>query len=554
VPELPSVPDTRRDEDLVEDLHGRRVADPYRWLEDLDSDETRAWVAAQNAVTEAHLDAVEVRGHVREVVASLWDHPRRGVPFRRDRRWFQLRNTGLQDQDVLWTALADDTSSVAPTDGWEVLLDPNPLSEDGTVSLNGLAVSDDGQRLAYGLSEAGSDWRTWHVRDTTTGEDTGDVVEWAKFTEATWLPDGSGFLYGAFDAPEEGEEFEAANRDQRLMLHRVGTAQADDLVVYHRPDEPEWSYHPDVSHDGRWLAIVVSHGTETDNRVHLARIAEDGGIGEIAPLFDREDAMYHPLGAVDDELWFHTDHDAPNGRVVAVDPTAGPEPALREVVAETDDRLEDVRLVGGAEPDDDGWLVCCYVHHASSRVTAHDLAGATRARGRAAGPRHGRQRPRADRLSGGRRDDAVHIGFEDFTSPVRVLRHDLASGRTVETDPSGLAAEGFVTEQVFVPSGEVRVPVFVVRREGTVADGARPTVLWGYGGFDIPILPHFRTAFRSWVELGGVLAVACLRGGGEYGKAWHDDGRLDNKQHVFDDAIAVAEWLTGQRGAETVDG
>ena len=546
-------PPTRRDA-TVDELHGRRIADPYRWLEDLDAEDTREWIGSQNAATAAYLDGIPGRAVVREHMAALWDHPRSSPPFRRGRRWFQLRNTGLQDQDVLWSVEADDESSAPPPpETWTVLLDPNGLSDDGTVSLSGLGVTDDGARIAYGLSEAGSDWRTWYVRDVGTGEDAEDAVPWSKFSPAAWLPDGSGFLYGAFDPPDEGDEYEAANRNMELRLHRLGTATGEDAVVYARPDQPEWNLSPTVTHDDRWLVITIARGTDPTNRVHVAPI-ESGAVGEVRPLLDRDDARYHLVGAVGDELWFETDLDAPTGRVVAVHPDRPDE--VREVVATTDDRLEDAHLVGGAAPGDPGWLVLTYLHHAATRIAVHDLEGShlhdldLPELGTAgnAGSREGG-------ITGGRHDDAVHLAFESFTSPVRILRHEPGTATTTEAVPAGLPSrDDLVTRQVFVDSGGVRVPLFLVHRADVTPTGNAPTLLWGYGGFDIAVTPHFRTPWRVWVELGGVLAIACLRGGGEYGREWHDDGRLTNKQHVFDDVLAVAGWLTGEGSATTLGG
>ncbi|MDX1660113.1 MAG: prolyl oligopeptidase family serine peptidase, partial [Nitriliruptorales bacterium] len=502
------------------------------------------------------------RAEIRDRVEAMWNHPRRSVPWRRGERWFQLRNDGLQDQDVLWTAVAGDPADpAAPSDDrWEVLLDPNELSEDGTVSLTGTAVTDDGALVAYALSEAGSDWRTWHVREVATGEDRPDEVRWSKFAPAAWLPDGSGFLYGAYDPPEEGREFEATNQGMRLMLHRLGDDPDDDTVVYERPDQPRWGFVPEITHDDRWLVITVWEGTERETRIHLAPL-DDERIGEVRPLLDAGDAQYFFLGLVGEHAWFQTDLAAPNGRVVAVHLDGTDDPV--EVLTESEHRLNESHLVGGADGTD-AYLVTGHLEHAISRVRVHgplgggpptpldpddahevalpDVGSAGDPHGRGAG------------FAGGRRDRAFHLAFETFTAPIRILRHDLEDHTTVEAFPPGLAApDDLVTEQVFVEHDGVRVPLFLIHRDDVDPTGDVPTVLWGYGGFDIPIVPQWRTQWRVWVELGGLLAVACLRGGGEYGKDWHDAGRLANKQHVFDDAIACAEWLTGEGGWTNTD-
>jgi prolyl oligopeptidase len=558
-------PATRRDE-LVEDLHGHQVADPYRWLEEHASDEVRDWVATQNALSGAHLASLPHREPFRARLAALWDHPRRGAPWRRGGRWFQLRNDGLQDQDVLWSAPVEDVDAaprtgVAPADdAWTVLLDPNAWSEDGTASLSGAAASDDGRLLAFARSDAGSDWMTWRVLDTATGELHDDEVRWAKFSGAAWLPDGSGFVYGAYLPPAEGDEHAAANQEHRLHLHRLGTDAADDPVVYVRPDRPEWLFEPAVSHDGRWLVVEAWPGTHRVSFVHVAPIHDGGRIGELVPLVGDGDASYEALGVLGDELLLTTDDQAPLGRIVAVplpdqDGTAGAAgaeregdaaPAVREVVAEADDRLESVHLVGGDGPEDPAWLVCRRLHHATARLPIHDARDGRLLR-EVTLPGPGT----VATVAGGRRDRAIHLTFETFTAPASVLRHDLVAGTTeTVTAATGPADEHLRTEQVRVHHDGVAVPLFLVHREDVVADGAAPTLLWGYGGFDIAVTPMYRAAWRAWVDAGGVLAVACLRGGGEYGRDWHDAGRLVNKPQVFDDALACAAWLTGRRREE----
>ncbi len=546
-------PEVRREE-LVEDLHGHPVADPYRWLEAPASDPgIRAFVAAQQAVTDLHLAELPGRSSFRERLATLWDHPRRSVPWRRGRRWFQLRNDGLQDQDLLWSAPADpdDPPGIAPDEAnWSVLLDPNGWSQDGTASLSGLAPTDDGASLVFGRSEAGSDWVTWQVVRTDDGEVLADTVEWSKFATPAWLPSGEAFLYSAYDPPEPGQEHAAAVRDQRLQLHRLGTDQADDEVIHARPDQPEWGFSPHVTHDGRWLLLTIYRGTDPTNRLHVAALDGDT-IGEVRPLLDADDASYDHLGVLDGEVLIVTDRDAPLGRVIAVDVEDATRE--RELVGESSDRLEGANLVGAATPEAPGWLVCRRLHHATSTLHVHDPRTG----------RHLRELPlpgpvAVGQATGGRHQDTLHVSIESFTAPTRIVRYDLADGATTELSggdartgaAAGDADRGLVVEQVHVHHDGVAVPLFVVHRDDVVPDGTNATVLWGYGGFGIPVTPMYRPGWRAWIDAGGVLAVACLRGGGEYGQDWHDDGRLANKQHVFDDALACAAWLTGQRDDE----
>ncbi len=545
-------PSPTRRQDLVEDLHGHRVADPYRWLEaPADDPELAAWVRGQAAAATDHLRALPGRAWFREHLAQLWNHPRRSAPWRRGDRWFQIANDGTQDQDVLWTAAADPgvpRATVPATDRWELLLDPTSWTKDGTAALTGLSVTDDGERAAFARSDAGSDWMVWRVVETATGTILDDEVRWSKFSSAAWLPDGDAFLYAAYDPPSDQDAHTAANRNQQLRRHVIGSDPKTDELLHARPDQPEWGFHPEVSHSGRWLLLTVTHGTHPTNRVHVAAIDGDG-IGPIRPLLDDGDARYQPLGVLDGELLLVTDHDAPLGRVIAVDLQSG---TRREVIPAGADRLEDAQLVGGATDDAPAWLLTRSLHHATARLRIHDArTGALGAEVALPGP------GTVTAVSGGRQDTSAHLTFETFTGPAAVLRIDLDEvGPAVEggrrqaivvTPPSAPVADHLAVEQVRVHHDGVAIPLFLVHRRDITPDGSVPTVLWGYGGFDIAVTPLYRPGWRAWVDAGGLLAVACLRGGGEYGRAWHDDGRLDAKEHVFDDALACAAWLTGRR-------
>jgi prolyl oligopeptidase len=547
------VPVTRR-EDVVENLHGHTVGDPYRWLEDATDPEVRAWARAQNEAARHHLDALAWRAPMRERLARLWDHERRGAPSRRGAVWLQQRHAGLADQPVLWAAPADG-DDLPPDEAWRVLLDPNELSADGTTALMDVVTTEDGDRVAFATSEAGSDWMTWRVRDVATGEDLPDEVPWAKFSTAAWLPDGSGFLYGAYEPPPAGQEHAAAMRDHRLRLHRLGTPAETDAVMHARPDQPEWGFSPAITHDGRWLVVHVFHGTDPRNRIHLAAIDEGGEVGPVTPWLDDADAHYEVLGVLDEMLLVLTDLEAPNRRILAIDPHDATR--RREVVGEAAARLEGAVLVGGDARDggpERAWLVCHHLVHATSRLTVHDArTGEVDHEVAEVGL------ATVGAVAGGRRQRSVHLEVESFTDPARVVHHDLERAVTsTQFSPDVPAPPApLTTERVHVHHDGVSVPLFLVHREDVEPAGDVPTVLWGYGGFDIAVTPMFRPAWRAWVEAGGLLAVACLRGGGEYGREWHDAGRRHHKQSVFDDALACADWLSGAEGrpsATTVDG
>jgi prolyl oligopeptidase len=520
-----SYPAARRD-DVTDDYHGTTIADPYRWLEDTDSPETAAWITAQNQLTQSWLAGVEQRDALRKRLTQLMDHPRAGAPWRRGDRWFQMRNTGLQNQDVLWTMPAADAEG-------EVLLDPNLLSADGTVALTGLAVTDDGALLAYATSEAGSDWLTWQVRDVETGQELGDLVRWGKFSGAAWAPDRSGFYYARYEEPVAADAFEGVNLNHTLHFHRLGTPQTDDQLVYARPDHPQWGFDPEVSEDGRYLVISIWHGTEPNNRLYVVDLEDDPD--RVIELLDEFDAGYIFIGNVGSTLFVRTDLDAPAGKVIAIDLDRPQREHWREVIAESEDTLERCRLIGGR-------FLGVYLHHASHRLRWFSLEGTPAGEIPLPGP------GTVETLTGRDQDQVCCFTFTTFTEPTVVMRYRLKDQATDELHRADVGVTHQLTaEQHFVVStdGE-RVPVFLVHRSDVEANGERPLWLYGYGGFQIPITPMFKTEFLAWLELGGVVAVANLRGGGEYGTRWHDGGRLARKQQVFDDTFAIAEWLIEQ--------
>jgi prolyl oligopeptidase len=524
-------PPARR-QDVVDDYHGHLVADPYRWLEDADSQETRDWISAQNSVTATFLASAGARDEIRGRLAALWDYPRFDVPFERGDRWFQTRNTGLQDQPVLYVA-------AAPDDEGRPLLDPNDLSPDGTVAVTSLAVDEQGSLLAYATSEAGSDWRTWHVRDVDTGHDHGDTVEWSKFSGAAWSRDGSGFYYGAMAAPEPGRELAAENRCPQIRFHRIGTAQADDAVVFFAPDEPEWLPVAAVSDDDRYLIVSIQRGTNPENEVVvLDREHPETGYQTLVGGFDAKAVVVANLGSTFVVL---TDDGASRGRMVSISLEHPGRDQWQEILPEQPDTLIEAHLCGGK-------LICHYLHNAHSVLRVHQLDG-----------RHVRDIPLPGLVSvaGGRHEekgiegrpgrDVLHFRVTSFSESGALWSHNVGTGETrlLRGSTAGLAADDYLTEQVFATSDDgTAVPMFLSRRRDLAPTGDVRVLLYGYGGFDIPVTPTFSVPAAVWMERGGLFAVANLRGGGEYGREWHDGGRLANKQHVFDDFCAGARWLS----------
>jgi len=522
-----SYPPARRGPD-VDDHHGELVGDPYRWLEVTDDPEVAGWIKAQNEVTEGFLAAVPSREAIRTRLTELWDYPRYGVPFERGGRWFQSRNPGLAAQPALYVMDAPDA------DG-RPLLDPNALSDDGTIAVAEINVSGDGALLAYATSAMGSDWLTWHVRDVATGADAGDVIEWSKFCEAAWRKDGSGFYYGAIEPATPGAEYLEANRPLRILFHRIGTPQRDDELVF-AAAEPDWLPYAVVSDDGRYLIISIERGS-TENQVHVLDLAEPGaGFLALVPDFASKAIVVTNVGST---FYLVTDHEAERQRLVAVDLAAPGRQSWQEIIPEVDETLLEAHFLGGS-------FVCHYLRDAHSVLRVHAVDGTyTRdipipgmaSLGGTASYRGIEGRPGSD---------VVHFEIVSFTESGSLWSHRLSTGQTRLVRPSGARIDpgDYVTEQVLAPSADgTPVPLFLTRRRDLAADGAAPVLLYAYGGFDVALTPRFSALWAAWLDRGGLLAVANLRGGGEYGKAWHEAGMLDRKQAVFDDFCGCARWL-----------
>lgn len=518
-----------RQDDLVEELHGEAVPDPYRWLEDPDSPDTAEWVAAENELTQSYLATIPSRSEIHDRLAALWNFSRTGVPWQRGDQWFVTRNDGLQNQPVLY--VGDE-----PAAANRALLDPNALSPDGTLSLNGVSVSDDGTLLAYASSDSGSDWQTWHVREVATGEDRPDELRWGKFTGAAWRADGTGFYYGAMRPPAAGAELREESRAPEIRFHQLGTPQGEDEVVFATPDQPEWLPDVDTSADGRFVIVSITRGTNPEVQTHVLDLESAGT--EFRTLIDGFAAKSIVIGNDGPTFYVQTDQDADRGRIVSIDLDAPQEWVER--VPETDATLIEAHHYGGK-------LFCHYLRDAHSALEIHHLDGT---------PSQRVALPPLASVAGERHEDAaiqgrvgsnlVHYRVTSFSESGAIWQHDLESGDTTEIVPSTAAIDAtqFVTEQVVATSADgTNVPMFVSRRKDVTPSGDNPVLLYGYGGFDIPITPAFSVQFATWMERGGLLAVANLRGGGEFGRSWNEAGRLANKQRVFDDFVGCARWL-----------
>ncbi len=515
--------------DQIDDYHGTKVVDPYRWLEEPDNPETKAWVAAQNQVTFNWLAQVPSRDRIRQRLTKLWNYERYGQPHKKGGRYFYSRNDGLQNQNAVYV--------VEPLDGQpRLLFDPNTLAADGTIALKNWTVSDDGKLMAYGLAGAGSDWEEWGVLEVDTGRVLPDKLKWVKFSRVSWTHDpmtgaGTGFFYSRYDEPPPGQQYTGQNYYHKLYYHRLGQPQEQDKLVYERKDQKEWGFDGEVTEDGRYLIISVWRGTEQKNLVFYQDLTTENS--PVVGLIAEFEAEYNFLGNDGPVLWLSTDLDAPLGRVIAIDSARPDKANWKEVIPQSRDTLRGVSVVGDH-------FVAVYLKDAASAVKVFDLSG-THIRdvvlpglGSAGG-------------FGGRRDDAeTFYSFTSYTVPGSIYRYDVKTGQTslfrepkVDFDPNR-----FETKQVFFTSKDgTRVPMMIVSRMGIVQDGQNPTILFAYGGFNNAVTPSFAVSTIAWLEMGGVYAVANLRGGGEYGREWHEAGMLDRKQNVFDDFIAAAQWL-----------
>ena len=526
--EHPPVPARRADQ--VDDYHGELVADPYRWLEDTNASETKAWIDAENELTEEWLSQVKARDEIGRRLSELWDYPRFKAPFERGGRWFQLRNSGLQNQDVLYVMESAE-------DEGRVLLDPNELSVDGTIAVPSFDVTEDGTLLVYSTSGAGSDWMTWRVREVATGRDRADVVDWSKYSRGSWLKDGSGFYYGFVDRPTPGAEYLEAAPPQKVGFHQLGTQQGEDEIVFEAPEEPEWTFEAVVSEDGRFVVISISKGTAPEAQLRILD-RDDPGSG-LRPLVAEFSSKARYVANIGSTFYLLTDDTAERQRIVAVDLENPGREQWREVVSESTALLRAARHCGS-------FLVCHYLKDACSRLMIFGFDGS-----------HVRDVPVPDVSSlladydapgfEGRPDSTkLHFVVTSFTDSGSLWEHDLESGETRLLRPPAAPVDpqALVSEQVFVTTNDgASIPLFLTRRRDVDPNEDVPVLLYGYGGFDLHVTPQFNVDWAAFVERGGLLAVAVLRGGGESGRSWHRAGMLSNKQRVFDDFCDCARWL-----------
>lgn len=510
--------------DHIDVYHDQRIADPYRWLEDERSTDTRKWIEAQNALAQPHLEAIPAREKIKERLTQLWNHERFDIPVKRGGRYFYLRNDGLQNQSVLYVA---ESLTATP----RVLLDPNTLSKDATIALGEFVPSPDGKLLAYGLSDGGTDWRTWHVREVATGRDLPEVLRFMKFAPVAWTADSRSLYYARYPLRADGSGDDTKQRE--IYRHILGTPVASDPLIFRVTDHPTRNPYVQLSDDGRYAVIYLYDGSQQTGLYHI-RLGKDGApASDVVRLFDWFDASYQFVAEIDDVFYVHTTKDALNGQVIAVPAASAAKANWRTIVPESRFALIVASVVGGK-------LFTQYLEDAHSVVRAFDLSGKAAYEVKLPGL------GQAGGFQGDVEDGETFFSYTDFLTPASISRLDVASGRAeiFRAPKFNVSLSSYVTEQVFYRSKDgARVPMFIVRKREFVKNGTAPLQLYGYGGFSIPQLPAFSVPVLVWLEMGGVYAVANLRGGSEYGEAWHSAGTKTQKQNVFNDFIAAAEYL-----------
>jgi len=516
----------------VDDYHGTRVEDPYRWLEQVDAAPTRQWITAENALAQPYLEGIPARETIKQRLTQLWNYERYDIPVHRGDRYFYTRNDGLQNQSVLYV-----------TDGLHgeprVLLDPNTLSKDATIALMEIVPSPDGKILAYSLSDGGSDWRSWHFRDVASGSDLPDVLRFIKFANVQWTADSRTVYYARYPLRADGSGDDSKQRE--IYWHKLGATQAADERVFRVVDHPTRNPYVQVSDDFRYLVIWMYDGSQS-NGIYYRTLGADGApSSEVVRLFDTFDADYEFVAEIDDTFYVRTSKNAPNAQLIAVPAKSADRKNWRVIVPESEHSMVETSIVGGR-------ILAQYLQDAHSVVRAMDLDGK---------PLYDVKLPgigRATGFFGDVRDGETFFTYTDYMTPASISRLELATGEVslFRAPKVSFDKSAFVTEQVFYTSKDgTRVPMFITSKRGLVKNGQNPVMLYGYGGFNIAQQPEFSVPVLVWLEMGGTFALANLRGGSEYGESWHNAGTKLQKQNVFDDFISAAQWLIDEKYTST---
>ena len=510
----------------VDNYFGEPVRDPFRWLEDdvRNSDDVRQWVQAQNKLTFSQIEKLPFRKEIEKRLTALWDYEKYGTPFRSGDRYFYFKNSGLQNQSVLYKMnFLDD----AP----EVLVDPNKWSEDGTDALGGLEFSPDGKLMAYGVQKAGSDWRTWEVLDVETGKKLSDELNWLKFGGVSWTKDSKGFYYSRYEEPSSDAKFQSLNLGQKIYYHTIGDKQSEDKLVHENADKPEYGFLVDVTEDGKYLVVTVWQGTDDRYRILYRDLESDSD--KLSVLIDNFDHEYSFISNEETKFYFKSNFKAAKKCILAIDIANPARENWKVIVPESTESMESASIVGDT-------LIAQYLKDAKTQVKLFNLAGEFIREiefpgiGSASG------------FGGKREHKETFFSFSSYNRPPEIYQYDLESGKSklIRSAKVDFKTDDYEVKQVFYKSKDgTKVPMFIAHKKGLTLHGENPTLLYGYGGFNISLTPGFSIQRLQWMEMGGVFAMPNLRGGGEYGNAWHKAGTKTNKQNVFDDFIAAAEYL-----------
>ena len=511
-----------------DNYHGIIIDDPYRELEDLNSEQTQAWIIEQNRFTDSYLDNLPEQQELKLLLEKIYNKENQSVPFRRKSKIFTYYNDGTWQQSKLFYKESTDSKK-------KLVIDPNRFSEDGTVSVGSISVSPNSEMIAYSISDGGSDWKTWKIKRIQSGEILEDTIKWSKFSNVEWAKDNSGFYYSGYSEPKKGDEYKELNRNQRLFFHTLGQPQFDDQLIYDRPEHPEWGWGTTITEDGHFLILSVSEGTDERNRLFYKDLRQDEPFVELIPDLR---AQFTFLGNEGSIFWLSTDLNAPKGKVISIDINHPEEKNWKVLIDEQKDVLTNVEIL-------ENYILCQYLKNIKSEIFIYEKNSLKKKTINFNKPGI------ISNISTNQDSDIFYFSYTNYIQPNQIYKYNAKTN-----DISLLWAKeipqfnsnDYISQQVFYPTKDgTMIPMFISHRKDTELGVNTPLLLYGYGGFDISILPTFRERYLAWMLMGGVVAVPNIRGGGEYGEEWHQQGMLGNKQNVFDDFVSAAEY-THTRG------